>query len=136
MQFPRLSDAEYTQLALDAPDTDTYWFQAIDPTALFTEEWDQPERKGMTVQYLNVAVPHQYRTPQGYLLVILPIGDPTTYDMLNAIWPMPDEPFAFVIRENLYDDMDETGFYFRDGLDEEDGKRRLPAFNMSDWRTH
>lgn len=135
MQIPTLSHAEYAALGGDESE-ELLWFQAIDPSRLLEDEWETPVRRGLRLQYLNVTQPYRYPTHGGNVLLILSESDPTTYDMLDAIWPAPVSAFAYIIRDNLYDELEETSFYFRDGADVEDGNRSLPPFALEDWRTH
>lgn len=134
MDIPELSLTEYEALT-DGYDVDTYWLTAVEVEQLYRPDWNQPERRGLHVQFLNVTEPHEYRTSTGHLLVILPIGDPVTYDMIDLFWPSMISPFAYIVRENLYDELDDIDIYFRYGQDQDDGGQRLPAFDLNDWRT-
>lgn len=113
-----------------------WWLQAIDPDQLFADNWKEPVRRGIKIQFLPVTDLHVYRNQAGYILAIFPEVEPPTYDRLNELWPLNVDVWAFVIRDNIYDDMDETNYFFSNGIDAEDGRRPLPAFNLKDGGTH
>lgn len=143
MDFPELNHEDYDRLVEqyldffdDEDEVRTHWLQAVDPNQLFSETWNEPERRGLLIQRLNVHKPHLYRTRTGSTRVIIPVFEDTTYDMLDIIWPAQVSPFAFVIRDTHYDTMGETEYYFRWGLTSTDGKQPLPKFEKDNYATH
>jgi len=133
-----LDHDQYESLVTEAGSYELYWVQAIDPDKLLQADWKEPETKAIKVQFLNVTEPHVYRARGGEPLFVIPhVGiAPLTYDFLQQLWPEAGEPWGFIVRENRYDALDETYFYFRDGQDVDDGRRPIPKFEQSRMRTH
>ena len=142
MDLPELTHQEYHRLIHEGIpdgydiDVTTYWLQAHDPDRLFDAKWNEPLGKALLVQVLDVLTPHVYRSREGRTYIILPEVDPPSYDMLDIIWPSAISPWAFTIKENLYDELDEQMIFFRFGQDSEDGKQKIAKFDLADGKTH
>ena len=142
MDLPELNHAEYMALVhqyleyTEEDDIELFWLQAMDPDQLFQDDWDEPDKRGLVIQYLNVHKPHMYRTKHGNTRIIFPITEDQSYNQIDTVWPSTISPFGYLIRENRYDDLSETDFYFRWGMEEGDGKQSLPKYDRNDWRTH
>lgn len=138
MRFPQLDHDEYEALVTEAGYYELLWVQVVDPGQLFKADWAEPEHRGLRIQLLNVTETYIYRTRNGHPLFVVPDERiaPLTYDFLQSIWPEQGEPWAFIVRENQYDELDESIIYFRYGEDVDDGHHKLPEFELGKTRTH
>lgn len=142
MSLPELTHEEHDALVQEFADitgempTD-FWLQAPDPRDLLSKTWTQgaPDTRGLIIKFLAVDVPHMYRNRNGGFRIVLPI-DSVDYDLLYSIWPAQSEPMVFMIRENQYDTLKESDFFFRHGTEKNDGHRKLKLYELEDWTTH
>lgn len=134
MELPQITQDEFDELNEGPFMPRPFLLQAHDPEEIYTAVEGEPKTAGLRVYFLPVSVPHFYMQPNGKPALVLPVKG-VDYNDLSAVYPEHDA-WAYTIAQSYEDEMAEVNYFFRDGTDVLDGKKRIPAFNLDDLETH
>lgn len=130
MALPQLSHDEFKELA-----------GAFAPVPLMIQSFEaedvyktEPIKQGLRAFVLGVKTIHMYTQDNGKVALILPSRG-VDYEDLEAVYPVKDA-WVYTISEAYDVDADQREYFFRDGTDHLDGKRKLPAFELGKVETH
>lgn len=131
MGMPELTHDEFGELHGDlAPRP--FLLQSIDAEAIYTQV--EASGKGLRVYFLGVKEPHMYVTKDAKRALVMPAKG-VDYDDLSAVFPEHDA-WAYSIVEEVDEDLEDRDFFFRDGSDMLDGKRKIAPFELGKVSTH
>lgn len=131
MGMPELTHDEFDELT-GAFAPRPFLLQSIDPEDVYTQV--EASTKGVRVYFLGVKAAHMYATRDNKRALVLPAKG-VDYDDLSEAFPVHDA-WAYSISEEVDEDLDERSFFFRDGPDTLDGKRKIAPFERGKVSTH